>query len=232
MTNNTDNSTAKDNPQDDTPLSSENPTILNEESPALDDLNLTTSENTTDTTDSDEPQIVYLKAKNPFLSILLKFSIGTVGFILVLFIIGFVMGMLGVNPPSMDWNVVNGQIDKITGKEKEKTPSELEKVKENDKLMESKDDFYKDENGDPFNDVSVSGNTEPQNNPSDSNAGQNDSENSSNTPKDSNGSETTVAPHDGTVDMEPKDDFYKDENGNPFNDVSVSGNTEPQNKNN
>lgn len=87
-----------------------------------------TSEIDTTTTEEEnaETETIVVK-KNPVLSILIKFTIGFVVFFFTMLIIGFVMGLAGVRPPSLEWDVVNNQWNKVTGQETKDPISELDK---------------------------------------------------------------------------------------------------------
>lgn len=76
---------------------------------------------------SDATNTVIVKKKNPFISILVKFVVSILAFFVILFIIGFIMGSAGIRPPSLEWDVVSNQWDKVTGQDSKSTDSELDK---------------------------------------------------------------------------------------------------------
>lgn len=79
--------------------------------------------------DSDDVEIIY-KKENPILKVFL-WTLGlTVSAIVLLFVIGFVMGLLDIRPPTLDEQIVNNQVDKIQGKESTEPPSEITKKTE------------------------------------------------------------------------------------------------------
>lgn len=61
--------------------------------------------------------------------ILLKFVLWSVGGIIALCIgllaLGYIMHVNGTKPPTLDWDVVENQIDKVLGKEDSVVPDEL-----------------------------------------------------------------------------------------------------------
>lgn len=77
------------------------------------------------------PDTIY-KAERPFLKIGLWFSGVFVTCCVALFAVGFIMGMSGLRPPSIDGNAIQNQWDKVTGQTQKPVDdtSELDKVEE------------------------------------------------------------------------------------------------------
>lgn len=93
----------------------------------LDTADETINDNTPESTD-DDVEIIYKKEKNPIVKFLLGFLIFVVIAYIILFITGFVMGWMGINPPTLDNEVLTNQWEKVTGEgDNTEPPSELEK---------------------------------------------------------------------------------------------------------
>lgn len=80
-----------------------------------------------DNEDDKNVTIIYKKEK-PLLKITLWFIGLVVTAIVLLFISGFIMGLLDIRPPTIDSQIAQNQWDKANGKETTEPPSELEKV--------------------------------------------------------------------------------------------------------
>jgi len=78
-----------------------------------------------DNSEDEEIVIIYKKERNP----IVKFVLGFVSFVVIayvsLFAIGFTMGLMKIQPPNIDEQVLSNKWSELTGNEEE-TPSELE----------------------------------------------------------------------------------------------------------
>lgn len=93
----------------------------------MDDLDKSADDS--DSTD-DDVEIIYKKEMNPILKLFIGFTVFTVIAVIGLFIAGFTMGLMGINPPTIDNNVITNQWEKATGTgEESEPPSELQKKK-------------------------------------------------------------------------------------------------------
>lgn len=75
---------------------------------------------------AEEEIIIYKKERNP----VLKFAIGFVVFLVIAFVtlyaVGFTMGLMRIEPPNLDSNVVTNKWAELTGEEQTTAPNELE----------------------------------------------------------------------------------------------------------
>ena len=82
-----------------------------------DNKELDTTDESKNTSPEQDIEIIYKKEKNPILKFLLGFVIFLVIAYFTLFITGFIMGWMGIHPPTIDNNVFVNQWEKATGNE-------------------------------------------------------------------------------------------------------------------
>lgn len=97
-------------------------------------------ENTSKNNDDDQDvEIIYKKERNPIVKFLLGFLIFVITAYVLLFATGFIMGWMGMRPPSLDNNVIVNQWEKATGQTDDETepPSEVQKKSPDNKETEN-----------------------------------------------------------------------------------------------
>lgn len=84
-------------------------------------------------------EIIYKKERNPIVKFLLGFLIFVITAYILLFATGFIMGWMGMRPPSLDNNVIINQWEKATGQTDDETepPSEVQKKTPDNKNKET-----------------------------------------------------------------------------------------------
>lgn len=101
-------------------------TLTNDaEKATLDDSRVNADENLS--TD-DDVVFIHKKERNPIVKFLIGFVIFVVSAFIVLFAVGFMMGLMGKEVPTLDSQVLQNKWEDVTGGESEPTepPSELE----------------------------------------------------------------------------------------------------------
>lgn len=75
---------------------------------------------------TEEEIVIYKKERNPVLKFVIGFVIFLVLAFITLYAVGFTMGLMKIEPPNLDSDVVTNKWAELTGEEQSDPPNELE----------------------------------------------------------------------------------------------------------
>lgn len=79
-----------------------------------------------DEVDPEEETVIYKKERNPVLKFVIGFFVFLVLAFVTLYAVGFTMGLMRIEPPNLDSDVVTNKWAELTGEEQTPAPNELE----------------------------------------------------------------------------------------------------------